>query len=108
MVNDAVGGTDVVVMASSTSSDARVYLRDGRVFWPGDTGGGRGVSVSLVDSEGAVWTVTEDALVDASDGSRTLSRVPSRLTYWFDWYAFHPDTAVYGEDGGAATKSSDR
>ena len=102
VVNDAVGGTDVVVMAASTSSDARVYLRDGRVFRPGD------MPVTLVDSDGAVWTVTKEALVDDSDGSRTLSRVSSRLTYWFGWYAFHPDTAVYGEAGGAAAKSGDR
>ena len=82
-------------MAASTSGDARAYLRDGRVFRPEDKDGGPGVPSSLVDSEGAVWTVTEEALVDASDGSRTLSRVPARLTYWFGWHAFHPETALY-------------
>jgi hypothetical protein len=100
VLNDSIGGLEVVVMAASTSGDARAYLRDGRVFRPEDKDGGPGVPSSLVDSEGAVWTVTDDALVDASDGSRTLPRVPSRLTYWFGWYAFHPDTAVYGEGGG--------
>lgn len=95
VVNDTIAGTEVVVMAASTSGDARAYLREGRVFRSGEAAGGPGVPESLVDSEGAVWTVTEEALVDASDGSRTLSRVPARLTYWFGWHAFHPETALY-------------
>ena len=56
--------------------------------------------MSLVDSDGAEWRVTDDALVNATDPSETLARVPSHVSFWFAWFAFHPDTLVYGVDDG--------
>jgi hypothetical protein len=44
--------------------------------------------------------VTEEALVSAADPSITLRRVPSHISFWFGWFAVHPDTLVY-EDGDA-------
>jgi hypothetical protein len=108
VVNDTIDGAEVVVIAASTSSDARAYLTEGRLFQTGDEAGGRGGPASLVDSEGTVWTVTDEALVDASGGSRTLPRVPARLTYWFGWHAFHPDIALCSEGDGAVAKPGDR
>lgn len=48
----------------------------------------------IVDQAGMVWTVTEDAL-RAEDG-QTLERLPGHLAYWFGWFAFFPNTEIYG------------
>ena len=101
VVNDQLGGTGVVVIASSASTDARVYHRHERVFSLSDGGTSLGgLPMSLVDSDGAEWRVTDDALVNATDPSETLARVPSHVSFWFAWFAFHPDTLVYGVDDG--------
>ena len=58
VVNDTLGGIDVVVIASSISNAARVYLRDGAVFaFGGDAPAPGGLPTSLVDSGGTSWTV---------------------------------------------------
>ena len=97
VVNDEVGGAEVVVISSSASPDARVYARDGRRFVL-PTGGtpAVGLPTLLTESDGAEWQVTEDALVNTADASQTLPRLPSHYAFWFGWYAFRPDTLVYG------------
>ena len=100
VVNDEVGGAEVVIVASSASTDARVYSRQGRTFHLADGGGvASGLPEVIVDSKGVEWRVTEEALVNVEDAGRTLPRVPSHLSFWFGWFAFHPDTLVYGEAG---------
>ena len=101
VVNDVVGGTEVVIVAALESSGARLYSREGQVFsLPEDDAALPGLPTSLVDSGGVEWRVTEDALVNTTDPSQTLARQPSHLSFWFGWYAFHPDTQVYGVDEG--------
>ena len=39
--------------------------------------------------------MSEDALVSATVPSMRLSRLPSRSSFWFGWYAFYPATQVY-------------
>ncbi len=100
VVNDEVVGTGVVVIASSRSTGARVYAREGQVFSlpsEGETFGD--LPLALVDSDAVEWTVTEDALVNTSDPSETLARLPSHLAFWFGWFAFHPDTLLYEAKG---------
>ncbi len=99
VVNDTLGGRDVVVIASSVSQGARVYLREGASFaFAGDDPTPGGLPTSLSDGEGTTWTVTEDYL-EAADGQR-LERVPSHMSFWFGWFAFNTDTTVYGQPGG--------
>jgi hypothetical protein len=99
VVNDTLGGRDVVVIASSVSQGARVYLREGASFaFAGDDPTPGGLPTSLSDGEGTTWTVTENYL-EAADG-RQLERVPSHMSFWFGWFAFHTDTTVYGQSGG--------
>ena len=99
VVNDTLGGIDVVVIASSVSNAARVYLRDGTVFtFGGDAPAPGGLPTPLVDSGGTSWTVAEDFL-EADDGRR-LDRVPTHMSFWFGWFAAHTDTTVYGQDDG--------
>ena len=42
-----------------------------------------------------LYLVTEDALV-GPDG-RQAPRISGHLAYWFGWYAFFPNTLVYGQ-----------
>ena len=100
VVNDVVGDTELVIIASAVSTGNRVYAREGQVFSllepeapPG------GLPMSLVDSTGVEWRVTDDSLVNTSDQSQRLPRLPSHLSFWFGWYGFYPDTELYGPAG---------
>ena len=101
VVNDELGGAEVVVIGSPTSQAARAYRRDGKQFALGE--GDEpilGLPERLVDADGVAWDVTEDFLVSTADPSVKLPRLPTHMSFWFGWYAFHPDTEVYGKDGG--------
>jgi hypothetical protein len=47
-----------------------------------------------VDENGTIWQITPEALV--SENGDTLNRLGGHLAYWFGWYAFFPQTQVYG------------
>ena len=102
VVHDTVGDTEVLVIASSLSTDARVYARDGQTFRiPEGPTVTKAVPTTLIDANGVEWQVTDDALVNISNPSEELARLPSHLSFWFGWFAFHPDTLLYeGADGG--------
>ncbi len=97
VVNDTVNGVDVVVIASSSSMDARAYRSGGMTFEPADDSSGTGLPRLLAASDGSRWRVTEDALVDVDDDSRTLPSMAANISFWFGWYAFHNDTLLYVE-----------
>ena len=99
VVNDTLGETNVVVLGSEISQAAKAYERGDQEFSrvEGDTS--TGVPMKLVDQNGHVWDVTEEALVNASDASQTLPRIPTHSSFWFGWYAFYPETELY-EGGG--------
>ena len=99
VVNDTLGETNVVVLGSEISQAAKAYERGDQEFsrTEGDTS--TGVPMKLVDKNGQVWDVTEEALVNASDASQTLPRIPTHSSFWFGWYAFYPETELY-EGGG--------
>ncbi|MYB41475.1 MAG: DUF3179 domain-containing protein [Chloroflexi bacterium] len=105
VVNDAVGDQPVVLVAArgevqtegrnerigpvvyDSGGEVRAFERD-RFFAPGDD------PDALLDAEGGEWRVTEEALI--GPGGERLERINGHLAYWFGWYAFFPDTAVYG------------
>ena len=96
LVNDVVGGTELVIIASATSSGATVYARQGREFrLPESDTASHGLPMSLVDSDDVEWRVTEEALVSTADSSLRLPRLPSQISFWFGWFAFHPDTLLF-------------
>ena len=96
IVNDVLGDTEIVVIASSRSQAARVYLRDGRSFgFAEDPPDPTGLPAKLLDADGVVWNVTEDSLVSTADPSQSLARVPSSMSFWFGWRQFHTDTELY-------------
>lgn len=106
VINDQIGETPlVVVMAGrrlfvdgnsarggqytySNGGEVRAYGRGAEQFTPGASAG------SVIDDAGRVWQVTEEALL-GPDGARR-ERLPGHLAYWFGWYAFYPETLVYG------------
>ena len=107
VVNDEVGGRAVVLVAARevetlgygryvgpvlypSGGEVRAYERGGRAFAPGPD------AESVVDASGAAWAVTEEAL--AGPGGERLERVNGHLAYWFGWYAFYPDTELYGRE----------
>ena len=101
VVNDSVGGTDVVVIGSPFSEAARVYERNGRRFAlpPGDAAL-TGLPSEIVDSDGVAWRVTQEALINSADPAMQLKMLPSQTSFWFGWFAFYPDTDLYSRDGG--------
>ncbi|MFZ5557979.1 MAG: DUF3179 domain-containing protein [Pseudomonadota bacterium] len=65
----------------------RAYLRGSHRFQRID-------GDALVDERGRRWAMNDDAL-EGPAGERLL-RLPGHLAYWFGWFAFYPNTEVYG------------
>ena len=97
IVNDVVGGEAIVVLGSATSEGARAYHRGDRSFRlaPGDGDERRGLPLTITDTDGGTWRVTEEFLVSAADESERLARIPTHMSFWFGWFQFHPDTELY-------------
>lgn len=108
VVNDVLGETAVVLLAPreivevegtslrvgpvryAAGSEVRAYERGSHTFSAGAEEG------TLQDEGGRPWQVGEEALV-GPDGE-TLPRLGGHLAYWFGWYAFFPNTQVYGQE----------
>ena len=106
VVNDAVGEQPVVLVAArgevttegahdiigplvyNSGGEVRAFDRGDRTFAPTDN------PDRLLDATGSEWRVTEEALL--GPGDERLERINGHLAYWFGWYAFYPDTEVYG------------
>ena len=96
VTNDTIGDLDVVILASSISSDARVFERKGESFALNPNQRTVAVPASVIDAGGNVWRVSDDQLVGPAGES--LVRLPSHVSFWFGWYAFHPDTLLFEAD----------
>jgi len=90
VVNDTVGATPVVLVGTSATRTVRAYERRDLRFRPGP-----GPDELVETRTGERWRVEEEALV-AVTGGRRLLRLAGHLAYWFGWFAFHPETPVYG------------
>lgn len=109
VVNDRVGETNLVLVAQRgivqvegvarragpvsypAGSEVRAYERGQRAFFPGSEPG------TVTDEDGQTWSVTEAALMGPN--GEELPRLSGHLAYWFGWFAFFPETLVYGEQG---------
>jgi hypothetical protein len=107
VVNDELGGEAIVLFAPGeiiqingeslrsgevtyeAGSAVRAFLRGEHTFTLGPD------NETLLDETGRIWQVTEEAL-SGPDGEE-LQRLGGHLAYWFGWYAFFPNTTVYGE-----------
>ncbi len=94
-INDTVGGLNVLVVASPESRAGRIYERGETVFRLPEADDPNTAPTTLVDETGAHWQVTERGLVNVADPSAVFPRIPSLTSFWFGWFQYHPDTAVY-------------
>jgi hypothetical protein len=92
---DELGGTSIVILLGDDKRSVRAFERvvDGQkleVFQkPGVT------PFTLADAEtGSEWNFMGTAVSGPFTGRR-LKQVDVLEDYWFDWDAYHPDTAVY-------------
>ena len=76
LVQDEVGGVEVVVVATADGAGGRSYETGGRVFESVDVEMG-----TLTDVEGGVWVVGEDGL--AGPSGEVLARVSGHNAFWF-------------------------
>ena len=96
LVNDTVGGMNVVVVASPESRAGRIYERGDLTFTTTDEDDLSLPPAALLDDSGVRWTVTETGLVANDDASKRLARIPSITSFWFGWFQYHPETEIYG------------
>jgi hypothetical protein len=89
VAHDKVGSKELVLVSDRASGAVRAFVSGGRRFRPGRS------SLELLEvATGAVWKLTEDALVREGSGE-TLARLPGHTAFWFGWYAFYPTTELY-------------
>jgi hypothetical protein len=106
VVNDTVGDTPLVLVTArgditvdgtnqrvgsvtyNAGGEVRAYNRGSETFSPGPD------PDTVSDSAGKTWLITEDALM-GPDGTQA-PRINGHLAYWFGWYAFFPNTLIYG------------
>ncbi len=91
VVNDNLGGLDIVLVLDAESDAVRAYERSGLSFQPP---AGDGALRTLRAADGTTWWIAEEGLTPEGDGD-LLPRVPGHTAFWFGWYAFYPETAVY-------------
>ena len=98
IINDTVGGKDLVIIADSTpdrdffepgGAAVRAYDSSGLLFTAGDD------PETLLSEDGRSWQMSEAALI-AADGEERR-RYGGHLAFWFGWFGFYPDTEVYGD-----------
>lgn len=108
VVNDTLAGNLIVLVAQRGSvtvegeslrtgevtydsgGEVRAYVRGDETYSPGET------PDQVLDESGGIWIVTEEALL-GPDG-QSNPRINGHLAYWFGWYAFFPNTLIYGSD----------
>jgi len=98
MVNDSLGGGEVLVYLESDTDTALVYDRevDGRVLIFSMAEDGQGAFAVLVDAEtGSGWLALTGKATDGPLEGRVLNRALSHLSFWFAWKDWNPDTEVY-------------
>jgi hypothetical protein len=100
IVNDTLGGTDLLIAFDSESGTASIFDRevDGKTLRFKD--GGRQEEGYLViqdiETDTAWHALSGQALSGKLSGS-TLKKLPGHMTYWFSWKDYYPDTEVYGQ-----------
>jgi hypothetical protein len=88
VINDTVAGVPVVLFGDASTRTVRAYERGDLTF--------RQKRGEISSDDGAVWTLTEDALT-AADG-RMLRRVAGHVAYWFAWNGYlGAESELYAE-----------
>ena len=80
VIHDRVGSRDVVLIGNAEFETVRAYESGGRTFNVVTDEPVR------VESDGALWSVSEDALT--GPGGDTLARLPGHMAYWFAFQSY--------------------
>ena len=94
VVNDSIGGTDLVVVTKPDALASRVYERGPHRFVQARATDDSGTAI-LVDDLEREWRMEEEVLVLIGDPTERLPRISTHVAYWFGWYASYPETDVY-------------
>ncbi len=81
---DRVGDLEFVIL-SDEDGTSRAYEKGDATFEEFD-----GLETAI-DSDGGMWTVSEEAI---TSGDKTLRRVSSHRAFWFGWYSQYPETRL--------------
>ena len=103
VVNDRVGGTDLVVVFDSDGARGSVldHTLDGRTLtFEASPAPVEGVIVPLVDTEtGTVWEGVTGLAVSGPLAGRQLAQIPFTQVFWFAWSDFFPDAELWDPEG---------
>ncbi len=81
VINDTVGGVDVVLIGDAATRTVRAYQREAGEVFNDDNDG-------ELETTGESWAVTEAFLV-SRDQKHKRVRVPGHVSYWFAWNNYH-------------------
>ena len=79
VLNDRLGGMEVVLVGDAATRTVRAYAREGREFTVGAAPG-------TLAGPGGAWRIEEAALV--GPGGERLPRLAGHVAYWFAWEGY--------------------
>ena len=89
VIHDQVGPRDVVLIGNAETETVRAYESGGRTF------NAVADDPAHVESDGALWSISEDALT--GPGGETLARLPGHMAYWFAFQSYKTGKPVRTE-----------
>jgi len=95
IINDSVGGKELLVAFDRNSGTSLVYDRilDDKLL----TFTAVSEDMIITDEEtGSTWNAFSGQAIDGPLAGKQLDRIKSTIVFWFGWADFHPDTLVYG------------
>ena len=105
VVNDAVGGSNVVIVFDAASETGSVFSRDinGRAleFQPLEADGSGNLLMADLET-GSEWLLLTGVAVSGPLEGARLEQLPSNYSFWFAWKDWHPATGLFVRDGAAS------
>lgn len=89
VVNDELNGIALVIVGDEASQTVRAFRSGENTFTASGTPG------EVLDQDGTVWRVTEDALEPVDDSLEVLPRQSAQDVFWFGWTSFFPETELW-------------
>lgn len=103
IVNDKIGGEDVVVTYCPLCKSAILFSRilDGKTISFGNTGSLYESTMLMYDRETeSLWAQVGGRAIEGTLKDKRLKALPSITTRWKDWRNLHPNTLVLSLDTG--------
>jgi hypothetical protein len=99
VVNDSLGGRQVLVFHDSSTGTSLVFDRvvDGKTLTFQSDFEGSGAQAIITDTEtGSKWMALTGMAVEGEMSGSTMGRMLSHLSFWFAWKDWNPKTELYG------------